>query len=102
MPRAWLDIKKSMRLLVEFDEDERLALSPNEPFTVAIACIRCGRVRIEEIRGLTPLAQPRPAPFRCTEADSNQVDGRCGGEVWSYDDNDLGRQHAKALGIPTR
>lgn len=64
-PRAWLDIKKSMRLLRELGEDDRLALESNEPFTVAIACKRCGNARTEEILGLTPLAQPRPAPFRC-------------------------------------
>jgi putative PIN family toxin of toxin-antitoxin system len=101
-PRQWLDIKRSLRLLREFGEDERLALEPNEPFTVAIACKRCGKVRTEEILGLTALAQPQLAPFRCTEPDANQADGRCRGEVWSYDDNELGRQNAKALGIPTR
>lgn len=100
-PRAWLDIRKSMRLLRHFGWDERLALEPNEPFAIATACKRCGRIRRKAIRGLTPLAQPQVAPFRCIEPDPDHADGPCGGEVWSYDDNDLGRQNARAIGIPT-
>ncbi len=101
-PREWLDIKRSMRLLRAFDEDERLALEPNEAFVVAIACKRCGTIRTEEILGLSPMVEPRLAPFRCDERDPQQPDGRCGGELWTYDDNDLGRRRASALGIPTR
>ena len=101
-PREWLDIKKSMRLLRELGEDERLDLEPNDPFTLAVACKRCGRIRTEELIGLTPLAQPRQLRFRCVEPDASQGDGRCGGEVWSYHDNELGRRTAAALGIPTR
>ncbi len=101
-PREWLDIKRSMRLLRAFGEDERLALEPSEPFVVATACKRCGAIRTEEILGFSPLAQPRLAPFRCNEANPEQPDDRCGGELWTYDDNDLGRRSASALGIPTR
>lgn len=60
------------------------------------------RSRTEAVLGLMPMAQPQLAPFRCVEPEANQADEHCGGEVWSYDDNDLGRQHARALGIPTR
>lgn len=101
-PREWLDVKNSMRLLRELGEDETTALEANEPYSVAIACKRCGTIRTEEILGLAPLAQPRRAPFPCSELNPGQPDDRCGGEVWTYDDNDLGRRHAAALGIPTR
>jgi hypothetical protein len=90
-----------MRLLRELGENERLALEPHEPFMVAIACERCGRIGTEELLGLTPLPEPQLAPFRCTEPDPNKADGLCGGEVWTYDDNDLGRRAAAARGIPT-
>jgi putative PIN family toxin of toxin-antitoxin system len=101
-PRDWLDIKKKAQMLRKFGFDERLALEPNDSFLVAVACKRCGRIRTEELRGLSPLAQPQVARFRCTEPDPDQADGRCGGEVWDYDDNDLGRRNARALGIPAR
>ncbi len=101
-PREWLDVKNSMRLLREFGEDETAALEPNDPYAVAIACKRCGTIRTEEILGFSPQAQPRLAPFRCSEPKPEQPDGRCGGEVWTYDNNDLGRRCAAALGIPTR
>lgn len=97
-PREWLNIKKSMSLLRAFGLDESAALEPNDPFTVARACKRCGTIRAEEILGMTPLAQPQQLPFPC---DETRPEGKCGGEVWSYDDNDLGRQQARAMGIPT-
>lgn len=100
-PREWLEIKKNMLLRRELGEDESAALEPNEPFTVAFACKRCRKIRIQEVLGFAPDAQPSCAGFTCVEADPNQPDGRCGGEVWSYDDNDLGRRAAAALGIPT-
>jgi putative PIN family toxin of toxin-antitoxin system len=101
-PREWLHIKNSMRLLRELGEDERIALEPNESFAVAMACKRCGTIRTEEILGLSPLLEPKILPFQCGKPNPEQPDGRCGGEVWSYDDNDLGRRRAEVLGIPTR
>jgi putative PIN family toxin of toxin-antitoxin system len=101
-PRDWLDIKNSIRLLRELGEDERVALEPNESFVVAMACKRCGTIRTEEILGLSPLVQPKLLPFQCGAPNPEQPDGRCGGELWTYDDNDLGRRVAAALGIPTR
>jgi len=100
-PREWLGIKEHVRLLRELGEDERGALEPNEPFPVAVVCRRCGRARVDEMLGVTPLAQPQREPYRCVEPDPDQPDGTCGGEVWSYDDNDIGRRTAATLGLPT-
>ncbi len=101
-PREWSSIKTSMRLLGVLGHDERLALEANEPHAVAIACKRCGKVRAEEVLGLTPTPLPQRAPFPCSESDRHDPVSRCGGEVWTYDDNDVGRQHARRMAIPVR
>jgi putative PIN family toxin of toxin-antitoxin system len=102
-PREWSDIKKRMEILRSLGDDERLALAPpDEPYPVAVACKRCGTITISEIQGLEPRAEPQRAPFACRAPDPGRAEGVCGGEVWSYDDNDLGRRQAAAGGTPTR
>lgn len=99
-PREWTQLRRSMKLLGEMGLDERAALEPNEPYAYAMACKRCGYIRVDEVRGLQPDARPRLLPFTCRQPGTHGPDTLCGGEVWGYDDNDLGRCNAAMLGIP--
>lgn len=94
-------LKERMRRLRDLGEDENTALELDDRFTIIVACKRCRKVRIDESIGMTPRAQPQRETFSCGELESTQPDGRCGGEIWSYDESDLGRRNAAALGIPT-
>ena len=101
-PAEWLQIRQSMKLLAELGLNESAALEPNEASAYATACKRCGHVRVDQIQGLTPDSQPRLLPFGCRQAAESGAGEVCGGEVWGYDDNELGRRNAVTHGIPVR
>lgn len=103
-PRDWVNMREWH---VRERENEDLENRLRDKFgivavtiTVATACKRCGMIELEEI----PLARPQPVPvrmpFSCKQLDRASPTGRCGGELWSYEDNDLGRRLAATQSIP--
>jgi putative PIN family toxin of toxin-antitoxin system len=100
-PREFVEIWKSVGILRRLGLDDRQALEPNEPYEVAMVCRRCRHIRVESVLGLKPDAEPRREQFGCIQPDASQPGGRCGGELWTYDNNQLGRGKAAALGLPT-
>lgn len=99
-PRELVEILGKMELARSLGEDENAALAWPEEFTVATTCKKCGTTRRQQLLNLTPMIEPQQVPGGCAEPNANQPDGRCGGEIWSYDDNELGRRVAKSRGIP--
>jgi len=102
-PSEWSSIKEKMQILRNLGEEERGALEPpSESYQMAVACMRCRTITFRELVGFEPSAEPQRAPYTCRASDPERLNGLCGGEVWFYDDNDLGRRQAAARGIPTR
>jgi putative PIN family toxin of toxin-antitoxin system len=101
-PRQWVHIAERADRFREAGDNERFALEEFDQatFAVAKACKKCGYVEVTDVFGFTPRSGPVLIPFRCARPDPKGPDGRCGGEQWSYDDNDLGRRLAVAYGIP--
>ncbi len=90
-----------MEVLRILGENERLALEFNASFVIAIACRRCRHIRREPLMGFAPDPEPKLLVIKCMQHDPSQPSGRCGGDLWCYDDNDLGRHRATALDLPT-
>ena len=99
-PREAAEIISKMELARSLGEDERIALEWPEQFAVAMTCMKCGTTKRRQVLNLTPLIEPQRCSGSCAEPNSNSPGDRCGGEIWTYDDNELGRRVARSRGIP--
>lgn len=75
--------------------------SPNPEGTTmeAMACTKCGTIRLWRVTGLEVPTEPEQLPFGCAQPTSG---GQCGGVLWGYPDTDDGRARACAQGLPVR